>query len=181
MAKPPSPQSSEQRDPLSVALRMLARRPYSIAEMRRALERKLGAAEPVAAAIGRLREIGLLDDKKFAEHYASSLARSRSFGRRRVERELKAKLVDYRTIGPALDRAFEETSERFLLEQALSKKLRRLRLPLNRSKLYGLCQSLARLGFRSDDIMKVVRARPELRPVAESVEPDTEALDERTK
>jgi hypothetical protein len=36
-----------------------------------------------------------------------------------------------------------------------------------------------RLGFRSDDIMKVVRAHAELRPVAESGEADTEALEER--
>jgi SOS response regulatory protein OraA/RecX len=181
MAKPPSPQSREQRDPLSVALRMLGRRPYSIAEMRRALERKFGAGQPVAAAIARLRELGLLGDKKFAEQHASSLARNRSFGRRRIERELKAKLVDYRHIGPALDHAFEETSEHMALEQALAKKLRRVRLPLNRSKLYALCQSLVRLGFRSDDIMKVVCSRPELRPAvdAEIVEPDTEALDER--
>ncbi len=172
MAKPPKSQASEQREPLSVALRMLSRRPYSIAEMRRALERKFGAAEPVAAALARLRELGLLDDKKFAEQYASSLVRNRSFGRRRMERELKAKLLDYRTIGPALDQAFEETSERILLEQALDKKLRGLRLPLTRAKVYALCRSLLRLGFRSDDIMKVVRARPELRPVADSFEVD---------
>jgi len=163
---------SEQRDPLSAALRMLARRPYSMGELRRALERKFGVGQPVAAAIARLRELGLLDDKKFAEQYASSLARNRSFGRRRIERELKAKLVDYRTIEPALDRAFEETSERIVLEQALAKKLRRLRLPLTRSKLYALCQSLVRLGFRSDDIMKAVRTRPELRPKTEGFEVD---------
>jgi len=178
MARLPRPQSREQRDPVSVALRMLARRPYSVAEMRRVLERKFDVAEQVAAAIVRLRELGLLDDKKFAEQYASSQARNRSFGRRRVERELKAKLVDYSYIGPALDQAFEETSERMVLEQALEKKLRSLRLPLSRSKVYALCRSLLRLGFRSGDIMKAVRSRPELRPVAESVEPNTEALDE---
>ena len=133
----------------------------------------------MSATVARLRELGLLDDKKLAEQYASSLARNRLLGRRRVERELKAKLVDYRTIGPALDQAFEETSERALLEQALDKKLRGLHLPLTRAKVYALCRSLLRLGFRSDDIMKVVRARPELRPVAESMEPDAEGVDER--
>ncbi len=178
MAKPPNPRSTEQRDPLSVALRMLARRPYSIAEMRRALERKFGAGEAVASAIARLRELGLLDDKKFAEQHASSLARNRAFGRRRIQRELKAKLVDYRYIEPALDQAFEETSERTLLERALDKKLRPLRLPLTRSKVYALCQSLVRLGFRSDDIMKVVRARPELRPVADDLKAYSDELEE---
>ena len=151
---------------------MLARRPYSVAEMRLALERKFDVAEQVAAAIVRLRELGLLDDKRFAEQYASSLARNRSFGRRRVERELKAKLVDYRYIEPALHQAFEETSERIALEQALDKKLRGLHLPLSPSKVYALCRSLLRLGFRSDDIMKVVRSRPELRPKAEGFEVD---------
>ncbi len=175
MAKPSNPRSTEQSDPLSAALRMLARRPYSVAEMRRALERKFGAGKPAVVAVSRLRELGFLDDKKFAEQYASSLARNRAFGRRRVERELKAKLVDYRYIEPALNQAFEETSERALLEQSLDKKLRRLRLPLTRSKLFALCQSLVRLGFRSDDIMKVVRARPELRPVTESFDIDDEA------
>jgi regulatory protein len=178
MDKPPRPQPTEQPDLLPAALRMLARRPYSIAEMRRALERKFGVAKAVAATIARLRELGLLDDKKFAQQYASSLARNRCFGRRRVERELKTKLVDYRLIGPALDQAFEETSERTLLERALDKKLRRLRLPLTRRKVYALCQSLLRLGFRSDDIMKVVRARPELRPVADNVETYSDELEE---
>jgi regulatory protein len=178
MAKPHNSQASEQREPLAVALRMLSRRPYSIAEMRRALERKFGAAERVAAALARLRELGLLDDKKFAEQYASSLARNRCFGRRRVERELKAKLLDYRTIEPALDQAFEETTERIVLEQALDKKLRGLHLPLTHAKVYALCRSLLRLGFCSDDIMKVVRARPELRPVADNVEAYSDELEE---
>jgi len=156
-------------DPLSAALRMLARRPYSLAEMRRALERKCADSNQVRQAITRLRELHYLDDKKFAEHYASSLARNRAYGRQRIRRELKAKLVDYRQIEPALTQAFEETNERDLLEQTLDKKIRALRLPLTRPKLAALCQSLLRRGFRGDDIMKAVRARSELNPVAEDV------------
>jgi len=135
--------------------------------MRRALERKFVDSDQVRKAITRLRELHYLDDKKFAEHYASSLARNRAFGRQRIRRELKAKLVDYRQIEPALAQTFEETSERDLLEQTLEKKVRTLRLPLTRAKLAALCQSLLRRGFRADDIMKAVRARPELAPVAD--------------
>ena len=149
---------------------MLARRPYSLAEMRRALERKFADAKQVRKAITRLRELRYLDDKKFAQHYASSLARNRAYGRLRIRRELKAKLVDYRQIEPALAQTFEETSEQDLLERTLEKKLRTLRLPLTRAKLAALCQSLLRRGFRSEDIMKVVRARAELRPTSDDVE-----------
>jgi regulatory protein len=157
-------------DPLTAALRMLARRPYSVAEMRRALEKKYPGSSQVPKAIARLRELHYLDDKKFAEHYASSLARNRAYGRYRIRRELKAKLVDYRQIEPALQQAFGETSERELLEQTLEKKVRTLRLPLTPAKLASLCQSLLRRGFNSGDIIKAVRARPELKPIAEDVE-----------
>ena len=157
-------------DPLSAALRMLARRPYSVAEMRRALEKKYPDSSQVPKAVARLRELHYLDDKKFAEHYASSLARNRAYGRYRIRRELKAKLVDYRQIEPALQQAFGETSERELLEQTLEKKVRTLRLPLTRPRFHSLCQSLLRRGFNSGDIIKAVRARPELKPIAEDME-----------
>lgn len=154
---------------------MLARRAYSVAELRRALQRKFGPTEEVRRAVARLRELGYLDDRKFAEHYATSLLRNRSFGRLRIRRELKAKLVDYRHIEPALQRAFEDADETQLLARTLEKKVRTLRLPLTPSRLASLCQSLMRRGYRADDIMKAVRSRPELRPVAEDVDLETDA------
>jgi regulatory protein len=154
---------------------MLAGRPYSVAELRRALERKFPKqTAEVGSALARLRQLGYLDDRKFAQQYASWLTRARSFGRHRIRRELKANLVDYRTIEPALEQVFQDTDERELLERVLAKKLRTLRLPLSRARLAALCQSLMRRGFAAGDIMKVVRSRPELRPVAEEV--DLESL-----
>jgi len=150
---------------------MLARRPYSIAEMRRALKRKCPQNEQVDAAITRLRELGYLDDRKFAEQYAYSLAQNRAFGPHRLRRELKAKLVNYQEIEPAVERVYHETPAQSILEQALAKKIRTLRLPLTRARFHSLCQSLLRLGFNAGDIIKAARARPELQPVAEDLEP----------
>jgi SOS response regulatory protein OraA/RecX len=82
---------------------------------------------------------------------------------------LKAKGVNYRFIEAAVREAFTETSETEMLERALAGRLRSLRLPLTRPRLYSLCRSLLRQGFRAGDILKAVRARPELRPVAEDV------------
>lgn len=153
-------------DPFSAALRLLARRPHAVAEIRRALARKFKNEAEIDAAIARLRELGYLDDRKFARQYALYLARQRGFGRERIRRELKSRLVDYRAIDEALDEAFEEVPERDRLERALEKKLRTVRLPLTRRKFYALAQSLVRLGFRSDDIMSVMRSRTELKPVS---------------
>jgi regulatory protein len=150
---------------------MLARRPYSVAEMRRALERKCSQIEQVDAAIARLRELGYLDDRKFAEQYAYSLAQNRAFGPHRLRRELKAKLVNYQEIESAVERVYQETPAKTLLEKALDKKLHAIRLPLTRAKFHSLCQGLMRLGFNAGDIIKAVRARQELAPVAEELEP----------
>jgi len=113
---------------------MLARRPYSVAEMRRALEKKYPPSAPVPAAIARLRELGYLDDRKFAEQYAYSLAQNRAFGPHRLRRELRAKQVNYQDIEPAIERVYQETPAQSLLEQVLAKKLRTLRLPLTRAR-----------------------------------------------
>lgn len=148
---------------------MLSRRPYSVAEMRRALQRKFPSHSGIEDAIARLRGLGYLNDKKFAEQTASSLARNRAYGRHRIVRELKAKLVDYRHIAPAVEQAFEESDERELLNRTIDRKVRAMKLPLTPRKLQSLCQSLLRRGFSSGDIMKAVRQRPELKPVAEDV------------
>jgi regulatory protein len=158
---------------------MLARRPYSIAELRRALEKKFPNNEQVGDAIARLRELGYLDDRKFAEQYAYSLAQNRAFGPHRLRRELKAKFVNYNEIESAVARVYKETPARDLLERALDKKLRSIRLPLTRPRFHSLCQSLMRLGFNAGDIIKALRARPELAPVADDFEPvDLEAPSE---
>ncbi|HEV2349644.1 MAG TPA: RecX family transcriptional regulator [Terriglobia bacterium] len=158
------------RTPFSAALAKLARRPYSVAELKRALEKKFPAHPAIPDALARLRQLGYLDDKKVAEQVAYSLARNRALGPHRLRRELKSKLVDYKHIEPAIEAAYEGTNPRQVLEQVLERKLRSLKLPLTRPKVASLCQSLIRRGFSSGDIIKAVRARPELRPVAENVE-----------
>jgi len=159
---------------------MLALRPRSVAEVRRALEKKFPGNPANEEATARLRTLGYLNDKKFAEQLASSLARNRSFGRFRVRRELKAKLVDFRHIEPAIEDAYEETSERDLLNRTLERKICTLKLPLTPARFGSLCQSLLRRGFAADAIMKAVRSRPELRRAAEDVDL-TELEDEAKK
>lgn len=157
------------KTPFETAVTMLSRRPYSVAELRRALERKFPDSADVPGVLARLRQLGYLDDAKFADAYAASLARVRNYGRHRVRRELKSKLVDYRVIDGAVDNAFTSVNERELLERAVDKKIRTLRKPVTRARLASLCQSLIRRGFRADDIMRTIRSRPELTPVAEHI------------
>ena len=154
---------------------MLSRRPYAVEELRRALEKKFPDSTEIPRVLARLRELRYLDDAKFAESYASSLARVRNYGRHRIRRELKSKLIDYNVIDRAVENAFTSVNERELLERTVDKKIRTLRKPLTRARLASLCQSLIRRGFRADDLMKTIRSRPELTPAADGVvieEPD---------
>lgn len=159
-------------DPFQLAVRLLARRPYTIAELHVALRKKLGTEKGMREALARLRELGYLDDRKFAEHQASALAQRQLLGSYRIRRELKARLVPEKYVEAAVRQAFTDQDERELLDRVLEKRLRNLRLPLTTRRLHALCQSLLRRGFRSDDIMRAVRARPELKPVAEDAELD---------
>ena len=163
-------------EPFPAAVEMLAARAYSVAELKAKLRRKNFVEPSINEAVTRLKELGFLDDRRLAEHYASALVRNRTLGRFRVERELRMRRVDPRTVQPALEKAFEETDERALLEKALDQKMRTLRLPLTRTRLASLCNALRRRGFRSDDILKAVRARPELSPVTDDI--DAESLEE---
>lgn len=159
-----------------IAVRSLAARPYSVAELKQKLRLKRISPNAIDETVARLKKLGFLDDRKLAEQYASSLAQNRAFGRFRVERELRARRVDPRSVEPALKAAFEEIDERASLERVLDRKMGSLRLPLTRTRLASLLTSLKRRGFRTEDIIRTVRARPELAPAAEDAH--LEALEE---
>jgi regulatory protein len=162
-------------NPFEAGVRLLARRPHSIAELRKVLRSKFREETPIKEAIAKLRQLGLLDDRKFALQYSSFLVRHRSFGPDRIRRELQLKRVGEPAIEAALAQVYDEIPQQQILERVLDKKLRSVRLPLTVPKFYSLCQSLRRLGFRSDAIMKAMRSRPELDPVAEVVSPEDDS------
>jgi len=88
--------------PLEQALRWLARREYSVAELRRRLEGKGHPAAQVAEAVADLRERGLVSDRRFAE----SLARNRierGYGPLRIAHDLRARGVDDAVVEEALE------------------------------------------------------------------------------
>ena len=79
---------------LAAALRFLEARQRSTSEVRRRL---IGAGyreELVAGAIGRLTELGVLDDEAFAQAWVESRDRARPRGERALRSELAQKGID---------------------------------------------------------------------------------------
>ncbi|MCS6889788.1 regulatory protein RecX [Chloroflexus sp.] len=95
--------ASEQADQaLQKALRQIERRPRSIAEIRRYLQRKGFGEETCAQTIARLRELGLLDDADFASRWVANRRALRPRGARALRAELRQKGIAPAVIDAAL-------------------------------------------------------------------------------
>jgi regulatory protein len=76
------------------ALRFLEARPRSVAEIRDRLRRKEFGDEAIAAATGRLAELGMLDDNAFARFWVENRQAFRPRGMGALRDELRRKGVD---------------------------------------------------------------------------------------
>jgi len=88
-------------DPLAAALRLLALRDRSAAELARRLQRQGFAAEQVEATLARCRELGYLDDERFARARAGALTRQGRAVGRRLLLELRRSGLDAATAARA--------------------------------------------------------------------------------
>lgn len=141
------------------AVKLLAAKPRSVAELReRLLRGKNTNQEVVETVIARLREYGYLDDERFAFSYASYKVKQRPVGRRRLERDLKFKKVDSGVANEALELVYTETPEEQLIDQAIAKRLRIRGRPKNRTEAKSLFDHLLRQGFPFELVSDKVRA-----------------------
>jgi regulatory protein len=98
------------------ALRRLARRDHSEAELRRVLLRAGFAAPVVAATMERLRAEKYLDDQGFAARFATSRVAHHGLGRNRIRQALRARGVSRAIIDKGVAAALRDVSEVEALE-----------------------------------------------------------------
>ena len=146
-ARRKSPGSVASGSARTEAIKMLARRELSVAEVRARLEDRGFSPEDVTATIAQLVDNGELDDGRVARAYARTAATVKGRGRLRVMRELQQMGITGEVASAALGEVFGDLDERTLIAQALQKKLRgrtRLTDPGEYGRLY---QYLMRQGF----------------------------------
>jgi regulatory protein len=85
-----------------LALRALASKERTVAELRAWLERRGCEPEAIAAAVGRLVEVDQLDDARFARRFADDKRELRGWGSERIEEALAARGVEAAEIAAAL-------------------------------------------------------------------------------
>lgn len=141
------------------AVKLLAAKPRSVAELRERLLQRRGTTEAVVeTVIARLREYGYLDDERYAFTYASSKVKQRPIGRRRLERDLKFKQIENDVAAEALELVYTETPEEQLIDRAIEKRIRLRGRPKDRAEAKKLFDHLLRQGFQFEVVSEKVRA-----------------------
>lgn len=142
------------------ALSLLSFRARSASELEKRLIEKGEPREQVAVVIERLAQSGLLDDARYAESRARTSIIGKSRSRRRIQQDLAQRGVARDVADAAIRQVMTEegTDEASVAERAARKKMRslgKLDPAEQRQKLYGF---LARQGYASDVVRKVIRA-----------------------
>ena len=151
------PEKSRART-LQRAVKLLAAKPRSVAELRERLLEKEWTDEAAADyAVAKLTEYGYLNDEQFAVSFAQSRVRQKPVGRQRLARDLQTKKVGRETADAALDLVYAETPEEELIERAIERRARLRGRPRTRQETKSLYDHLLRLGFSYDLIIRKVR------------------------
>jgi regulatory protein len=145
-------------DLYTAAINGLARRAYSIHEMRAYLERRAEDKKTVGAIMDRLKQHKYLDDARYARQFVRLRSELRKQGAFRIARDLRARGVPDRHIEAALAERSAESDESTAVRARLARRLKSLRGPLDERKKASLYRSLLRAGFSSDAIRRELRS-----------------------
>jgi len=103
--------SSAQQDAFYQAQAILSRRDHSEYEVRTKLARKGFSEERIDDVIGKLQQLKLIDDERFARAYAASALRQKPVGPKWLANKLREKRIASEYIEPAVYALFTDEAE----------------------------------------------------------------------
>jgi regulatory protein len=149
------------------AVKCLGARAYSTGDLKSKLWRRAAHTPDADAAIARLKDIGYLDDRRFAETYASARVENEGFGRMRVLNDLRARRVTGDTAEQAVEQALGDKSEAELIDAFIERRMPSVATGgkiEDERKLAAAYRKLRRAGFTSGPILSALKrlaAHPE--------------------
>ena len=159
------------------SLRVLGSRSQSTGELREKLRRKAEQAGDVDPVIARLKEYGYLNDRRFAENFASARLENEGLGKTRVLADLSRRRVAPAVAQQTVGKVYQDVSEAALAEEFVRRKFRmasRESLFQSDKEMASAYRRLIRAGFRpatAIDVLKKFARNPEL---LDSFEPPQE-------
>jgi regulatory protein len=109
---------------MNYALRLLGGRAYSVGELREKMRPHAARVENIEAVLRKLKELGYVDDRKFAENYAASSLENEGLGKMRVLRDLRQRRVAPQLAEQVTELTFQSADEAELIEAFLKRKFR---------------------------------------------------------
>jgi regulatory protein len=163
------------------AVRYLAARACSAGELRAKLRLKAVQLPDIDPVIARLRDIGYLNDERFAESLANWKVQNDGFGRARVLNDLRARRLAPKVAEQAAAQALEGRNEGEMVDAYIARRMPALAAGgkiEDQKKLAAAWRRLRRAGFTSGAslaALKRLAARPdELEEPAEDEEAEGE-------
>ena len=163
------------------ALKALAARAHSTGELRQKLARRAEESAPVEDVLARLKEHGYLDDRRFAEAFAAARLSNDKLGSARVTRDLRQRRVAPELAERTVRRVYQEVNEERLIEDFICRRYRladRDTLFQEDKDLASAYRRLLRAGFRTGDIVKVLKRFARNPDLLDGFEPPEEPLAE---
>ena len=162
------------------AVQCLGRRGFATEELKTKLRTRAAQVDDIDAAIARLKDIGYLDDKRFAESFAANRAENDGFGRMRVLSDLRGRRVPAKVAESAVAQVFEDKSESEQIDAFIERRMPSLRAGAkieDDRELARAWRRLRRAGFSSGAALTALKraaARPEA--IEEPVEEEPEGM-----
>jgi regulatory protein len=141
-----------------VALRALTRRPHSVHEMKKLLQRRATSELLTQVVVARLKGNGLIDDSRYAKQFARQRTEIRRQGKFRIARDLRARGIPDTHIEAAIAESTNEAGEQAAVRLRIQRKLRLFRGPIDQRKIASLYRTLLAAGFPSDTIRRELKS-----------------------
>jgi regulatory protein len=110
--------------------------------------------------LARLKEVGYLDDRRYAEGFAAARLANQKLGRTRVIQDLRRRRVAPSLAERTVQRVYQDVDEEALIEDFIRRKYRvapRQGLFREDKDLAAAYRRLLRAGFRSGEIVRVLK------------------------
>jgi regulatory protein len=144
-------------DTYAAALRMLALRELSEAQVRQRLARRGESQDAIDDAVARLKSERSIDDERVAGAIARTQSSGRSRGRRRVLQQIEAAGISRSIASKVVEEVFRDLDPDALLTASLAKRLRGRERIADDREFQRLFRYLSAQGFDSDRILAHLR------------------------
>ena len=164
---------------MEYAQRVLAMRAYSIGDLKQKLRTRAQDVADVDAVLSVLKQAGALNDRKFADSFATARQTNQGFGQNRVLRDLMVRKVPSTVAKEAVREAYAETNELDLIAQFLERKFRGKDLRVFLAEEKNLASAYRRLrtaGYSSSNSIQVLKRYASRAEEIEEVEGSDGAL-----